>query len=137
MSAPHVWLRERIEEAVDGLTVWPVECTDRRDPPYVVYLRESTTREQLLEDTLESTPDSDSVPPTATFGVVTFANSYAQAWGIASEITNAIHKVSADESGLTIHSCLVTDERDGQAGYLEGKDTPTYTVEQTVEIVWS
>lgn len=133
MSTPHVWLREQIEDAT-GVDAFPVEMTGSNLPPYVVYVRESTARELVLAETLDATPDPEFVPPVASFLITSYADSYVQAWEIAGQITDAIHKVSVEASGLTIHSCLVTDERDGMAGYLEGRDSPTYTVEQTVEI---
>lgn len=137
MSAPHVWLKEAIETAVDGLTVWPVECTGRIDPPYVVYSRQSTTRQQLLADTLDPDPEDDMTPPVAKFTIVIFATGYEHGWEIARAIAAAIHRFSGSASGWTIESCFVTDERDGPAGFLEGSEQPTYTVEQTVEIAWS
>lgn len=136
MSAPHVWLRERIEDAT-GVDAFPVEVTGSNLPPYVVYVRDQTTREQVLEETLGSVPPSPAfVPPVAVFTVTIYADSYVQAWDIAGDITGSIHNVSDEASGLTIHECLVIDEKDGMAGYLEGRETPTYTVEQTIQIRW-
>lgn len=135
MPGPHVWLKAAIEDAA-GVTAWPVEMTGSGAPPYVVYAREGTAREQVLPDTLEPDPAADYLAPLATFRVVTFADSYVQAWEIADSISAAVHKVTADQSGLTISSVIVADERDGDAGYLEGREQPTYTVEQTIEIRW-
>lgn len=135
MSAPHVWLREQIEAAT-GVDAFPVEVTGTNLPPYVVYVRDQTTREMVLPDTLEPVPDAGLMPPVATFTLTIYADSYVQAWEIAGQITAAVHKVSADDSGLTIHESVVLDEKDGMAGYLEGRDSPTYTVEQTVQIRW-
>lgn len=135
MSAPHVWLREQIE-AASGVDAFPVEVTGSNLPPYVVYVRDQTTREQILAEALGESPPVAYMPPVATFTVTIYADSYVQAWEIAGDITSAIHNVSADESGLTIHECLVVDEKDGMAGYLEGRENPTYTVEQTITIRW-
>jgi hypothetical protein len=135
MPGPHVWLKAAIEDAT-GYQAWPVEMTGSGAPPYIVYARESTTREQLLPDTMEAVPEPDYLPPLARFQVVTYADSYVQAWEIADEISAAVHKVSTEDSGLTINTVVVADERDGDAGYLEGREQPTYTVEQSIEIRW-
>jgi hypothetical protein len=136
MNAPHNWLKAAIEQA-SGITAWPVEETGGSNPPYVVYLRESTAREQLLDDTFDATPEADTTPPVARFTISIYADSYALAWEIANAITAAIHKFSGTAHGETIAHCLVLDERDGDAGYLEGREQPTYTVEQSVEIRFS
>lgn len=135
MSAPHVWLREQIEDAT-GVDAFPVEVTGSNLPPYVVYVRDTTAREMVLPDTLEAVPEAGLLPPVATFTLTIYADSYVQAWEIAGQIVGAVHKVSVDESGLTIHESIVVDEKDGAAGYLEGRDSPTYTVEQTIQIRW-
>lgn len=134
MSAPHNWLKAEIEAAAHGVTAWPVEMTGGGEPPYITYTRESTTREQLLDDTLDSEPDPDQMPPVARYTVVIYADSYVQAWEIASEITNAIHRFQGTAHGESIESCIVLDERDGDAGYLEGREQPTYTVELSIDI---
>lgn len=138
MGAPHNWLRAAIEEATGsgGVTAWPVEMTGGGDPPYVVYTRTATARELLLPDALDDIPGVDSLPPVATFTVSVYADSYVQAWEIADEITAAIHKFSGSASGETIHSALVTDQSDGDSGFLEGREQPTFTVEITVEITY-
>ena len=135
MSAPHVWLRERIEDAT-GYNAWPVEMTGSDVPPYVVYVREQTAREMVLPDAMDEVYEPAVLPPVASFLVTIYADSYVQAWEIAGQIVEAVHKVSADESGLTIHESIVSDERDGMAGYLEGRESPTYTVEQSITIRW-
>lgn len=135
MSAPHVWLRERIEDAT-GVDAFPVEVTGSNLPPYVVYVRDQTTRELALPEAFGASPPAAYLPPMAMFTVTIYADSYVQAWDIAGDVTAAIHNVSDDDSGLTIHECLVVDEKDGMAGYLEGRETPTYTVEMSIAIRW-
>lgn len=135
MSAPHVWLRERIEDAT-GVDAFPVEVTGSNLPPYVVYVRDQTTREQALAEALAAIPPEAYMPPVATFTVTIYADSYVQAWEIAGDISGSLHNVSEEASGLTIHECLVVDEKDGMAGYLEGRESPTYTVEMTISIRW-
>lgn len=132
-GSPHVWLREAIEAATT-YTVWPVGMTGTESPPFLIYAREATTREQVLADTFDDTPATDAVPPVARFLVAIYADDYVQAWEIAGDVTAAIHKYAGTSGGTTIDHCLVLDERDGQPDYLEGRETPTYTVEMSVEI---
>jgi hypothetical protein len=128
MGAPHNFLRSAIEAAATGVTAWPVEMTAGGEPPYITYTRESTTREPVLDD------EEDEPPPIARYTVVIYADSYVQAWEIAGQITAGIHRFKGSAYGQTIDHCLVLDERDGEAGYLDGREQPTYTVEQAVEI---
>ncbi len=135
MPTPHVWLKEAIEAAT-SCTVWPVGMTGTEAPPFVIYAREATTREQVLADTFDDNPAADQVPPVARFLVAIYADDYVQAWDLAGMVTSEIHKFAGTDSGTTIDHCLVLDERDGQPDYLEGRETPTYTVELSVEIRW-
>lgn len=134
MNAPHNWLKAAIEAAAASVQAWPVEMTSAGDPPYVIYVREATARETILEDTLDDEPIANALPPVARFSVVVYADSYVQAWQIAGDITAAIHRFKGTAHGETIHECQVIDERDGDAGYLEGREQPTYTVEMVVEV---
>jgi len=133
MGAPHNWLKAAIEAAAT-VNAWPVEMTGQGDPPYAIYTREATTRERLLTDALDDTPATNDLPPVATFLVVVYADSYVQCWQIADQVVAAINKFSGSAHGQTIHECTVADERDGDAGYLEGREQPTYTVEISVDI---
>lgn len=144
MGSPHNWLRAAIEQATDGgsgsggyeVTAWPVEMTGGGDPPYVVYTRTATVRELLLPDALDELPEVDSLPPVATFQVTVYADSYVQAWEIADAIVAAVHKFQGSAAGETIQTALVTDAADGDSGFLEGREQPTFTVELTVEITY-
>jgi hypothetical protein len=106
------------------------------DPPYVVYTRTATSRELLLPDALDDIPTIDNLPPVATFTVTVYADSYVQAWEIADAITAAVHKFAGTAHGETIQTALVTDVADGDSGFLEGREQPTFTVELTVEITY-
>lgn len=136
MGSPHNWIRSAIE-AASTINAYPVEMTGGGDPPYIIYTRESTTREPMLSDGFSASPTTDVMPPTARFTVVIYADSYAQAWQIAGQIRAAVHRFSGSAHGETIYLSIVIDERDGDAGYLDGREQPTYTVEQTVEIAYA
>lgn len=132
-GTPHVWLKEMIEAATDA-TVWPVGMTGKDEPPFVIYVREATDREQVLAETFDTTPETDQVPPVARYTVAIYADDYVEAWTISGQIVAAIHKYAGAAHGTTVVSCLVVDEKDGQPDYLDGRETPTYTVEQSVQI---
>lgn len=136
MGAPHVWLKAAIEAAAPGILAWPVGNTSTGNPPYVVYIRAGTEREQLLSDELDATPLPDETPPVAKFLVVVYGSSYVQAWEIATAITSAVHRFTGSAHGQTIDSCMVMDERDGAAEYQDGSESPTYSVEIDLEIRW-
>ena len=137
MGLPHNWLRGAIEAATSGIYAYPVEMTGTGDPPYIIYSREQTARESMLSDGLSASPAADVFPPTARFTIVIYADSYAQGWQIAGLIRAAVHRFKGSAHGETIDQCFMIDERDGDAGYLDGREQPTYTVEQTVEIAYA
>lgn len=134
MGAPHVWLKSAIEAAASGVTAWPVDMTGGGEPPYVIYVREQTAREMLLAETLDEDPAPGQLAPVARFSVTIYADSYVQAWDIAGQISSALHRFEGLGEGQIIESCIVTDERDGNSGFLEGREQPTFTVEQTIEV---
>lgn len=129
MPAPQVWLRETIETAA-GCEAHPLGVPEGLAPPYVVYMRSGTSRERTLDDTLGDPAGGSSVPPTATITVEIYRDDYVQVWDTSAAIVAAIHGY-ADEA---IASCLVIDEKDAEPVFLDGRDTPTYVVELTVEI---
>ena len=132
MPSPQVWLREAIEAAAE-CEVHPLGVPEGLAPPYVVYNRTGTSREQILDDTLDAPAGGSSVPPVASITVEIYRDDYVQVWNTSAAIVAAIHGYAGDE----IESCLVTDEKDGEPVFLDGRDTPTYSVELTVEIRWS
>lgn len=132
MSTPHVWLREQIEAATDA-TAWPVEAAGSAEPPYVVYVRDETSRDVAM--TLETAIGQEAPAfRVATFVVTIYCDSYAQGWEIAEDISAAVHNVSGGSGHQYIQQSKVMNERDGAAGYMDGRDQPTYTIDITVEI---
>lgn len=133
MSTPHIWLREQIESTTE-IPTYPVEVTRVELPPYIVYVRDETQRDVALTlgDTLNS-PIAEDLS-LGTFAVTIYADSYVQAWEIAGAISGALHNVSGGEGSTYIQQSRVASQRDGAAGYLEGRDQPTYTVEMTIQI---
>lgn len=137
MPIPEKWIKGAIEDAVADCQAWPVAMTGTGDPPYVVYFREGTTRELVLDDTLDDTPGTNQLPPVATFRLDIYADSHVQAWEIAEAVGAALNRFKGPAGEITIDRCLLADERDGDAVRLEGREDPTYIVEQTYEIAWS
>ncbi len=129
MPIPEKWIKGAIEEAVADCQAWPVAMTGTGDPPYVVYFREGTARDFVLSETVD-------IPPTASFRLDIYADSHVQAWEIAEAIGAALNRFKGPVGDLTIDSCLLTDERDGDAVRLDGREDPTYIVEQTYAISW-
>ena len=137
MPTPEKWLHPAIEAALDDVYAWPIAMTGASDPPYVLYAREATVRELVLEDTLDLVPEADELPAVATFGLQILADSYLQAKEIAAAISADLHRFTGPGGGGTIHWCLHDDERDSDAVFLEGREVPTYIIEQTYRVSWS
>lgn len=129
MPVPQVWLREAIEAAA-GCEAHPLGVPEGLNPPYVVYTRAGTTREQLLNDTLDDPAGGSSVPPVANLNVEVYRDDYVQVWETSAAIVAAIHGYA----GGDVLSCVVADEADAEPVFLDGRDTPTYVVQLTVEI---
>lgn len=130
---PHIWLKAAIEEA-SGLEAFPVEKTTGGEPPYVVYVRDATESETLLDDDLDSEPEPSQFPALASFTVAVYADKYVDAWSSARDIYLALNRFRDLEGSTIIESCYVTDKRDGEITYLDGREQATYSVELDVEI---
>jgi len=141
MNQPHVWLRSKLEAAVEGLVVWPVQNTagvgqTGYDPPYAIYLRTATGREQLLAETLDDPPGDAMESPTATFTVEVYADLYATAWQMANAIAKELDRFQGTSDGEVIVAAYVTDVSDSGAIILEGREQVTYVVEIQVAITY-
>lgn len=135
-AAPQVWLRNAIESAA-SIEAHPKAAPEGLAPPYAIYDRASTSREQLVSDTLDSPAAGTEQPPVCSITVEVYADDYVAVWDLAGLIVAAVHGYAGPASGATIESCLVIDERDGEPAYMDGRDTPTHVVEQTIEIRWT
>lgn len=136
MPSPQVWLRSAIEAAAE-VQAHPIETPEGLAPPYVIYERTGTSREALISDTLDNPAGGSELPPVATMSVMVFADDYVQVWDLSATIVAAIHGFAGTHEGTTIEAALVIDEKDSTPVYLDGRDTPTYVVEQTIEIRWA
>lgn len=127
MASPEAWLCAAIDEA-SNLQTFPLFAPDGATFPYVIYQRLSTTRPKTLA--------GDDSGPIATFGVQIFAESYSDAKDVADVVRLAVDNFNGSAGGLTITSVGITDERDGDPVFFDGRDTAVYVIDQTYSIAW-
>ena len=127
MAYPEVWIRHAIEDAT-GRPAYPLTAPESAALPYVVYGRMSTEREFSLGGTKTS--------PDGTFLVEIYGLGYATVKDIADQVRLALHGFNHTDSGVTITSSILADERDGEPIFFDGQDIGTYLVEQTYKIRW-
>jgi len=126
MAGPEAWLRGAIEESSECYA-YPVQVPEGAAPPYVRYSREGTQRVRNLQG------DNAAV---GQFLVEVHADSYLDAKAAADLVRAGLNNFSGESDGCTIDDVRLDDEKDGQPTYLEGRDVPTYVVEQTYSIFW-
>lgn len=124
---PELWLWEAIESAA-GVDSYPMTVPEGTQPPFVVFGRASTARTRGLDGGFDQTVGS--------FSVQVFADSYREAKVIARDISQAVSDFSGSDNGVTIVDAFLEDEADGEPIYLEGRDRPTYSIDQTFSIMW-
>jgi|APCry1669189034_1035192.scaffolds.fasta_scaffold38516_4 hypothetical protein len=127
---PEAWLSTTIEAAA-GCNAYPVMGREGVPVPYVVFMREGTTDDLTLDQAY-----GDVGVTTATFSVDIYADSYLQAKDLAAAVRAAIRNFSGSASGITIIRATAEDDRDGSPVLLDGRDIPTYTIEQSYQISW-
>ena len=122
-----------MKSAVESATscyAYPQVVPESASTPFVVYARVGTNREQL------GIPGY-SIPPTGTFSVEMYADSYSRVKSLADSVRVALSSFNGTASGATITSVLLQDERDGEPVFFNGQDKPTYLVEHTYLIRWT
>ena len=70
------------------------------------------------------------------FRVTIYADTYLAAKTLADAARESTHNFSGQANGVTIDGSWVVDEVDGQPVYLDGRDRPTYAVEQVLKVLW-
>lgn len=135
MAVPQTWFYAAVE-AASGCSAYPLGVPEGVATPFVVYGRSATTREMVLEDTLQAEPLMDILPPVGTFQVQIYADGYLAAWAIADAIRAALHKFAGTVGDVTVDSCLLIEEADGDPVMFDGRDSPTYVVDQTYQVRW-
>ena len=130
MPFPETWIKAAVEQA-SGCLAYPMMAPEAAALPYVVYGRQSTTRETTMPLSAGS-----NIPPIGTFILEIYAAKYTDAKTIADDVRQALHNFNGSASGVTIRHAALANERDGDPVFFDGQDTPTFTIEHTYEIRW-
>ena len=126
MASPEAWLRGAVEDAA-CCNAYPVGIPEGATPPYVSYSRQGTERVRGL---------NGGGSPVGEFLIEIYADSYLAAKALADLVRAAIVNFSGTVEGCTIDDVRLNDEKDGSPIYMDGRDVPTYVVEQTYSIFW-
>lgn len=127
MAYPETWINAAIEDATDA-PCYPMVVPESQAPPFIVYWREATDRELSF--------DGDAGHPVGTFWVQIYADTFEAVKSIADQVREALHNFNGESGDLMIDHSDLALERDGTPVYIEGRDRPTYTVEQNYTIRW-
>lgn len=127
MASPEAWISSTIESAA-GCPAYPMAAPEGLVPPFAIYGRTATVREQQLDGTFDS--------PAGTFAVTIYVDGYLAAKTVADAIRGGLNNFKGPGAGAEILSVQLTDELDGDPEFLEGRDTPTYVIEHTYQIRW-
>lgn len=126
-NIPELWLWEAIQTATD-VDAFPMGVPEGVEPPFVTFGRTGTGRERSVQGATDSV--------TGAFEVTIYADTYREAKVLARLVADALHDFSGTVDDLTIDDVALEDEADGSPLYLEGRDRPTYSVDQTYQIRW-
>jgi hypothetical protein len=129
MASPEAWIRSSIEAAA-GCLAYPQIVPESAAVPFVVYSRSGTVRETLGVAGVN-------IPPTGSFAVEIYADTYSQVKTIADSVRAALSNFNGTANGATITSVLLVEERDGEPVFFNGQDKPTYVVDHSYQIRWS
>jgi len=128
MSYPEQFIKESIEKAAQ-IDTWPLFAPEGVQPPYAIYRRGSTSRDKYL--------GGQAGQPLAEFEIEIYADTYHQVKTLAEAVRVATDTFKGQVGALTLDDVQLTDERDGDPVFLEGRDKPTYMVSQTYSIRWT
>jgi hypothetical protein len=126
MASPEGWLSQAIDAA--GVAGYPLDAPEGLSPPYVIYGRSQTVRAPALD----GTPGR----PVGTFLIDIYSDGYLAGKTLADTVRAAVNNFSGSAAGATTQHTDMVDEADGDLVYLEGRDRPTYLIQQTLQITW-
>lgn len=126
MPSPEAWLRGAIEEGAE-VPAYPVSVPEGVAPPFIRYYRSATVREPSL--------DGEYVP-VGMFVIEVYADGYLAGKQLADQVRLAVNNFSGTVSETTIQNVVLVEELDGDPVFLEGRDSPTFMVEQTYSVRW-
>lgn len=127
---PEGWLRTAIETAA-SCNAFPLRVPAGQAPPFVMF---GQAGQQDL-DTLDETAGLTTIVE-GTFAVEIYADGYLQAKQLAAAIRAALRNFAGSVGDLKIHRVGIDGQQDGDPVFLDGRDEPTYVVEQTYSIAW-
>ncbi|CAB4184540.1 Tail completion protein [uncultured Caudovirales phage] len=125
---PESWLFHAIESA--GVPAFPTTPPELQAAPFVVFSRDSTDWDLDFADGTTGAVVSQ-------FSVEVFTDGYLDGKTLATAVRAAVGNFSGVAYGATIDRVQVVDERDGPPVLLNGRNTPTYVVEQSYQIFWN
>lgn len=125
MAFPEAWLHSAIEAAA-GVKAWPADVPEGELPPFVVFTRTATARENPM--------DAPGGSPVASFAVLVFSPTYLGGKALADRIRLACDNFTGDANGVTIQEATLTDERDGDVVEFGGEGKPFYSVEMSFDV---
>lgn len=131
MPFPEQWMKAAIEAAA-GCSAFPLRAPEAQALPYVIYGRLATARESIMAGSVPV-----NVSPAGDFAVEIYAATYSAAKTLADLVRLGLHNFTGTAHGVTIRSCLLTEERDGDPIDFDGQDKPTFVVEHLYQVRWS
>lgn len=122
------WLSAQLVIA-NPAVAFPMIAPQGQPLPIVIYRRTRTTRERHLT--------SGAGMPVASFDISVYANTYAAAKEIASDIKTQIDNFTGTASGVTVNRCSIEDESDGFEPPADGNSKAVYIVSMSFEVCFT
>ena len=116
------WLRMALADA-SGVTAWPLQASELQEPPFIVYARQATERERVL--------DGPAPAPVATFEVMIFAEGFQEVRALAAKVRVGVPNFKGGPAGTTILDIWLEDESDGEPVEFPGDEKPWHVAAHT------
>lgn len=127
MAIPEEWLVAGIEAAAE-IQTFPLYAPEGAPLPYAIYQRAATDRSAMLSGLANR--------PVGEFAVTLYADSYSAVKALSDAVRVGLNDFNGAVGELTIGSVRLTDERDGDPVFFDGRDSAVYVVEHTYSIEW-
>jgi len=127
MASPEAWICAAVNQAT-SLETFPHFAPDGAALPYLTYKRDSTRREKVLA--------GEPGGAVSTFSLTIYADTYADVKDFADAVRSAIDDFNGQGDGITIVRVDITDERDADPVFFDGRETAVFIVEQYLTIEW-
>ena len=127
MASPEAWICAAVDQAT-SLSTFPHFAPDGATLPYVIYKRDSTRREKVLAGEPGGTVGA--------FSLMIYADTYAEVKAVADGVRAALDDFNGQGDGITIVRVDLTDERDADPVFFDGRETAVFIVEQSLTIEW-